>query len=446
MFKKLLIANRGEIALRILRACNELDIKTVAVHSTADADSLHVKFADESVCIGPPESSRSYLHIPSIMSAVEIAGADAVHPGYGFLAENAAFAEICERCNVAFVGPAHGQIDAMGNKWRAREIAASAGVPTIPGGVPAEQTWKAALELAVSIGLPVVLKAAAGGGGKGIKIVQDVDNFEDSFWTLRAEASAAFGIGDCYVEKYLGGSRHVEVQILADAHGNMIHLGERECSVQRRFQKMIEETPSPAISSELRETMGEAALKLASAVGYRNAGTVEFLVDDEQQFYFLEMNTRIQVEHPITEMVSGVDLVKEQIRIAANIPLRFKQEDVAPRGHAIECRITAEDSATMLPSTGRILNVHVPGGNGIRVDSSVYAGYTVTPFYDSLLAKLIVHASDRHEALAKMRRALNEMQIEGISTSLELHRAILEDEEFLQGNLTTNFLNRFLRK
>jgi acetyl-CoA carboxylase biotin carboxylase subunit len=441
MFKKILIANRGEIALRIMRACRELDIECVAIHSSADTESLHVKYADESVCVGKRLSSESYLRIPNIIAAAEITGAEAIHPGYGFLAENAEFAEICAENDFVWIGPPAAVISRMGDKAAARRTAIEAGVPVVPGSNGILASLEEAEAEAARIGYPVIIKATAGGGGKGMRIARDLEGLRKNFGTARSEAAAAFGNDGVYVERYLENPRHVEVQVLADQHGHCIHLGERDCSVQRRHQKLIEEAPSPAVNPELRARMGAAAVKLASSVGYVSAGTVEFLLDEDGSFYFMEMNTRIQVEHPVTEMVTDIDLVKEQIRIAAGEPLALRQEDVVMEGHAIECRINAENpERDFLPCPGRIFFFHAPGGPGIRVDTHVYSEYLVPPHYDSLLAKIIAHGSDRQEAIARMRRALSECVIEGIPTSMPFHLEVLANDVFLRGAATTKFL------
>jgi acetyl-CoA carboxylase biotin carboxylase subunit len=421
MFKKILIANRGEIALRVIRACRELGIRTVAVHSTADATALHVRFADEAVCIGPPPSRESYLNIPAILSAAEITGADAIHPGYGFLSENADFAEVCENCQIRFIGPRAEMLRLMGNKVRAREAAKEAGLPLLPGSAGVLRSPAEAQAEADRIGYPVLLKAAAGGGGRGMKIVRGREAVTVAFATASAEAASSFGSGDMYVERYLEKPRHVEIQIVADEQGKVIHLGERECSVQRRHQKLIEESPSPAVSPELRRRMGEVSVRAMERIGYNNLGTIEYLLDERGEFYFMEMNTRIQVEHPVTEAVTGVDLVRERILLAAGEPSR-KQEDVQWRGAAIEARVNAEDPVTFAPCPGKITGYSVPGGYGVRVDSAAYENYTVLPHYDSLLAKLIVHADDRPRAIKRLKRCLDEFVVEGIHTNIDFHR------------------------
>jgi len=434
LLKKILIANRGEIALRIIRTCKELGIKTVAVYSEADKYSLHVRFADEAVCIGPGPSKDSYLNIPRIIAAAEITNAEAIHPGYGFLAENAMFAEICESSGIKFIGPTPDAIEAMGDKALAKETMKKAGVPVIPGSDGIVETFEQAREIANEIGYPVMLKAAAGGGGKGMRLVRNDDELENAWQTARAEAEAAFGNPAVYVEKFIERPRHIEIQILADEYGNVIHLGERDCSIQRRHQKLIEESPSPIVTPELREAMGQAAVKGAKSVKYRNAGTIEFLVDKDGNFYFMEMNTRIQVEHPVTEMVYGIDIVREQIRIASGEKLGIKQKQIKPNGHAIECRINAEDPFNgFRPSPGKITALHFPGGYGVRVDSHIYQEYVVPPYYDSMIAKLIVHARNRDEAIARMLRALDEFIIEGVHTTIPFHIKILNSPQFRSG-------------
>jgi acetyl-CoA carboxylase, biotin carboxylase subunit len=445
MFKKILIANRGEIALRIIQACRELGIPTVAVCSTADRDSLHVTYADEDVCIGPPPSAASYLNISSIISAAEITGADAVHPGYGFLAENAHFAEVLEECRLGWIGPRPGVIRAMGDKAQARQAATAAGVPVLPGSREPLADAEEARRLAAEVGYPVILKAAAGGGGRGMRIVAAESEIEGQFATAGEEAQKAFGDGRIYLEKYLVEPRHIEFQVFGDLHGKVIHLGERECSIQRRHQKLIEESPSPALTPELRAEMGAAAVRLCEAVGYENAGTIEFLLDADGSYYFMEMNTRIQVEHPVTEMVTGIDLVKLQIQIAAGQPLDLPS-GLHPRGHAIECRINAEHPDTFVPSPGKLKTFHPPGGPGTRVDTHAYEDYVIPPYYDSLVAKLIVHDRTRAETIARMSRALDFFVVEGIHTSIPLHKRILRDPEFMAGRMSTRFLEGFLRR
>ncbi|MBI5601501.1 MAG: acetyl-CoA carboxylase biotin carboxylase subunit [Gemmatimonadetes bacterium] len=440
MFKKVLIANRGEIALRVIRACRELGIQTVAVYSEADRESLHVRFADDDVCIGPPPARESYLRIPRLIAAAEITGADAIHPGYGFLAENAEFAETCAASGITFIGPTPQQIRMMGDKAAARTKMIENGVPVVPGTPGPVEDVDEAARFAEQIGFPVIIKAAAGGGGKGMRVANDAEEFARSFQMARTEALSAFGNGDVYVEKYLRRPRHIEFQILGDTHGNVIHLGERDCSVQRRHQKLIEESPSPAMTPALRERMGEAAVLGAKAIDYVGAGTVEMLLDTDGSFYFMEMNTRIQVEHPVTEMITGVDLVKEQIRVAAGEALREK-ETPQMRGHVIECRINAEDPfKNFQPSPGKIEVFHLPGGNGVRVDTHAYAGYTVPPFYDSMIAKLIVHGVDRAEALAKMRLALDTFIVQGVTTTIPFLSKVMSHPDFVRGDVHTKFL------
>ncbi len=443
MFKKVLIANRGEIALRIIRVCKQLGIKTVAVYSQADRDSLHVRFADEAVCIGPPPARESYLKIPRIIAAAEITGADAIHPGYGFLAENAGFAEICTSSGVKFIGPTPAMISAMGDKAVAKETMRKAGVPVVPGSESVVGTVEQAREIARSIAYPLIIKASAGGGGRGMRIVREEGEMENSFSTARHEAEQAFGNPDVYLEKYIDQPRHVEIQVFGDEHGNVIHFGERDCSVQRRHQKLIEESPSPVVDDVLRAKMGEAAIKGCKAVNYVNAGTVEFLVDREQNFYFMEMNTRIQVEHPVTEQVTGHDLIKLQLRVAAGE--RLPKKKIVQRGCAMECRINAEDPAhDFRPSPGKITDFHMPGGFGVRVDTHAYAGYSVPPYYDSLTAKLIVYAQTREGAISKMAGALEEFVIEGIRTTIPFHRQVMQNEKFRSGRFDTSFLDTFV--
>ena len=444
MFKKILIANRGEIALRIIRACHELGIATVAVHSTADANALHVRFANEAICIGPPPSKESYLNIPAILSAAEITRADAIHPGYGFLSENAEFAEVCENCKIRFIGPRPEMLRLMGNKVRAREAAREAALPILPGSPGVVQDPQQAEALARQIGFPVILKAAAGGGGRGMKIVRNPTAVAQAFSTAAAEAVASFANGDLYIERYVEKPRHIEIQIAADEHGSIIHLGERECSVQRRHQKLVEESPSPAISPELREEMGNASVRAMERLRYNNLGTIEYLLDEGGRFYFMEMNTRLQVEHPVTEAVTNIDLVREQIKLADGQPMRRKQKDVQMTGWAIECRINAEDPITFAPSPGKITAYSAPGGLGVRVDSAAYENYAVLPHYDSLLAKLIVWAEDRPAAIRRMERALGEYVIQGIKTNIPLHRAVLADDGFLGGIYDTRLIERLL--
>ncbi|HUH13550.1 MAG TPA: acetyl-CoA carboxylase biotin carboxylase subunit [Longimicrobiales bacterium] len=444
MFRKILIANRGEVALRVIRACRELGIRTVAVYSEADRESLHVRFADEDVCIGPPAARESYLNIPRIIAAAEVTGAEAIHPGYGFLAENAEFAEICERAEINFIGPTAEHIRTMGDKAVARRTMAEAGVPTVPGSPGKVTDADEALRLAKDIGFPVIVKAAAGGGGKGMRVVEDEASFGRLFQMAQTEAAAAFDDASVYLEKFLVKPRHIEFQILGDKHGRVIHLGERECSIQRRHQKLLEESPSVALTPELRKKMGDAAVKGAAHIGYHSTGTMEMLLDARGHFYFMEMNTRIQVEHPVTEMVTGYDLVKEQIRIAAGQKMSIEpKKQVELRGHAIECRINAEDPArNFAPSPGRISIMHPPGGTGVRVDTHAYDGYYVPPFYDSLIGKLIVHGRDREEAIARMRFALQSFIIEGIHTTIPFLLEIMDDADFVKGAFDTRWLER----
>ncbi len=442
MIDKILIANRGEIALRVIHACRELEIPTVAVHSVADADSLHVTYADEEVCIGPASPIDSYLNKSAIISAAEITGADAVHPGYGFLAENAEFAEMLLECGVTWIGPSPAAIRALGDKAKARAIAEEAGVPVLPGSSEPLRDADEAHRVAETVGYPIILKASAGGGGRGMRIVREPDALAVQLATAAEEAGRAFGNPDIYLEKYLDEPRHIEFQIFADQHGNCVQLGERECSIQRRHQKLIEESPSPVLSPDLRQQMGAAAIRLAQAAGYENAGTVEFLLDGDGSFYFMEMNTRIQVEHPVSEIVTGTDLVKAQIRVARGEELPFGS--VEPRGHAIECRINAEDPVHFRPSPGKIETYHAPGGPGIRVDTHVYEDYVIPPFYDSLIAKVIAYGETREEARLRMLRALDFFVVEGIETSIDLHRRILRDSRFRAGQLSTRFMERFL--
>ncbi len=443
MFEKILIANRGEIALRVLRACRELGIRTVAVHSTADADAMHVRLADESVCIGPPASRDSYLNIPAILTAAHLCGADAIHPGYGFLSENAGFAEAVEAHDVTFIGPTADHIRMMGDKITAKTAMRSLGVPLVPGSDGALADLDAARTVAAAIGYPVLIKAAAGGGGRGMKVAQSEAQIEEAWRVARTEAKAAFGNDDVYLEKYLDRPRHIELQIMADNHGNVVHFGERDCSLQRRHQKLLEEAGSPALDPAARAAIGETATAALRKLGYRNAGTLEFLYQDGQ-FAFIEMNTRLQVEHPVTEMVCNIDLVREQIRIAAGQSLGYVQEDIRVEGHAIECRINAEDPDTFVPNPGRVTVFHPPGGLGVRIDSALYAGYVVPPYYDSMVAKLIVHAPTRAEAIARMRRALDEFVISGIKTVIPLHQRILADPGFQAGDYTIHWLEQFV--
>jgi acetyl-CoA carboxylase biotin carboxylase subunit len=442
MFQKVLIANRGEIALRVIRACRELGIQTVAVYSEADRESLHVRFADDDVCIGPAPARESYLNIPRIIAAAEITGADAIHPGYGFLAENAEFAEICAATNITFIGPTPSQIRTMGDKATARRTMIDVGVPVVPGTPGPVEDVDEALKFAVDIGFPVIIKASAGGGGKGMRVAKDADDFARAFQLARSEALSAFGNGSVYVEKYLERPRHIEFQILGDTHGNVIHLGERDCSVQRRHQKLVEESPSPAMTADLRSRMGDAAVKGAKAIDYVGAGTMEMLLDTDGSFYFMEMNTRIQVEHPVTEMITGVDLVKEQIRVAGGAPLSVKK--LPPlRGHVIECRVNAEDPAhNFQPSPGHIDVFHPPGGPGVRVDSHIYAGYTVPPFYDSMIAKVICQGTDRAEAITRMQIALETFVLQGVTTTIPFLARLMQDKYFRAGDVHTKFLEQ----
>lgn len=443
MFNKILIANRGEIAIRIMRACRELGIKTVAVYSEADRTALHAQIADEAVCIGPAESKNSYLNTKAIIAACEITHAEAIHPGFGFLSENADFARLCRKCGLVFIGPSPEVMDAMGDKANAKRTMRGAGVPVIPGSEGVVKTLDEAREVCAQIGYPVMVKASAGGGGRGIRLVKSEGELEPHFLSAQQEALQFFGNGDLYIEKFIVDPRHIEIQLLADNYGNVVHLGERDCSLQRRNQKVLEESPSPIMTEELREKMGAAAVSAAKVSGYQNAGTIEFLVDADRNFYFMEMNTRIQVEHPVTEFVTGIDLVKAQIRIAAGEKLWFSQSDVHLSGHAIECRINAEDPRrNFMPCPGTINAIHVPGGFNVRIDSAVYAGYQITPYYDSMIAKLLVKAPTREEAIMKMRVALSEFIIEGVETNIDFQLALLKDEDFEKGNFDIGFLNR----
>ncbi len=444
MFKKVLIANRGEIALRVIRACKELGIKTVAIHSEADALALHVRVADEKVCVGPAESALSYRNIPNVLSAAEITGVDAIHPGYGFLSENAHFAEVCESIGIKFIGPSSENIAMMGDKAKAREIVAKRGLPVTPGSPGELRSEEDALLAAQKIGFPVIIKATAGGGGRGMRVVNKAEDLGRAFQAAQAEAKSTFGNDGVYLERYFLEPRHIEVQILADHQGRVIHLGERDCSIQRRHQKLVEETPSPVVDDKLRREIGRVAVEAVKAAHYRNVGTVEFLLDKDRNFYFMEVNTRIQVEHPITEMVTGIDLIKEQIRLAAGHALSIRQQDVMLTGHSLECRINAEDPEKFTPSPGIITKYSPPGGFGVRVDSAMESGSIVVPYYDSMIAKLITHGRDRQESMARMRRALSECVIEGIKTTLPLHRRILDDPDFQKGHVSTTFLERFL--
>jgi acetyl-CoA carboxylase biotin carboxylase subunit len=443
LFAKILVADRGEIALRVIRACQEMDIETVAVHSEADTNSMHVRLADEDVCIGPPAGEASYRNFANIISAAELTNADAVHPGYGFLAENAHFAEVCASCGFTFIGPTPEMIRKMGDKAVARQSVAQAGVPVIPGSEGELESLAQARELAAVVGFPLRLKAAAGGGGRGMRVVRSLGELEEAWNLARLEALNAFSSDALYMEHSVERARHIEIQVLGDEHGNLLHLGERECSIQRRHQKLVEESPSPIVDEQLRQRLGEAALVGARSVGYHSVGTVEFLVDAQRRFFFIEMNTRIQVEHPVTEMVTGIDLVKAQIRVAAGEALPWKQEDIRPRGHAIECRINAEDPArNFMPSAGTLSALHLPGGPGVRIDSHIYQGYRMPPYYDSLLAKVITYGNNREESLARMRRVLREFTIEGVSTTLPFHRALLQDPGFIAGEFDTEYVGR----
>jgi len=441
--RKILIANRGEIANRIIWTCKEMGIPTVAVHSEADREALHVRFADEAICIGAAASAQSYLNIPAIISAAEITNADAIHPGYGFLAESATFARICDDCNIKFIGPSADVIAMMGDKVEARRTMKAAGVPILPGSPEPIESAEEAIALAKEIGFPVIIKAAAGGGGRGMRIVREESELKTNLETAQAEALAAFKNGSVYIERYIERPRHIEIQVLADEHGNCVHLGERECSIQRRHQKLLEEAPSPVITPEQREAMGAVAVKACKEIGYSSAGTFEFLLDEDGSFYFMEMNTRIQVEHPVTEMVTLADIVRNQIRIASGEDLQYEQNDVQIVGHSIECRINAEDPVKFTPSPGKITTFNIPGGPGVRVDTAVYPGYIVPPYYDSMIAKLIVHARTRELAIARMQRALDMMVIEGIKTTIPLHKKIMADEKFRKGDFSTKFMEEF---
>jgi len=442
MFTKVLIANRGEIALRIHRACKEMGISTVAVHSEADRGAMWVRLADESVCIGPAPAAKSYLNIPSIIAAAEITGAQAIHPGYGFLAENARFAEIIEAHGMTFIGPKPDHIRIMGDKITAKQAVKDAGIPVVPGSDGEVETVEQAIEASKAIGFPLIVKAAAGGGGRGMKVAQTADDLVEAVQTAQAEALAAFGNGAVYMERYLQKPRHIEIQVIADSHGNVVHLGERDCSLQRRHQKVLEEAPSPALSAEGRKKIGETVNKAIAAIGYLGAGTIEFLWEDGE-FFFIEMNTRLQVEHPVTEMITGVDLVREQIRIAAGLPLSFTQEDITFEGHAIEVRINAENPDTFTPSPGTITEFHAPGGLGVRLDSAIYAGYSIPPYYDSLIGKLIVHGRDREEALARLKRSLGETVISGVDTTIPLFQKLLQEPDILSGDYDIHWLEKW---
>ncbi|HLF86894.1 MAG TPA: acetyl-CoA carboxylase biotin carboxylase subunit [Nitrospiria bacterium] len=444
MFKKILIANRGEIALRIIRTCKELGIKTVAVYSTPDENSLHVRFADEHICIGPADSSLSYRNIPNILSAAEITGAEAIHPGYGFLAENAHFAEVCESVGIKFIGPSPESISLMGDKARARDVIKKRGIPVMPGSEGLVTKEDEALEIAGKIGYPVIIKASAGGGGRGMRVVNKAEDLVSAYNIAQGEATAAFGDGGVYIEKYFLEPRHIEVQIMGDNKGHILYLGERDCSIQRRHQKLIEESPSPVIDEVLRREMCNMAVEVAREANYKNAGTVEFLLDKDHNFYFMEMNTRIQVEYSVTEMVTGIDMIREQIKIAAGRSMEFKQRDIKMKGHSIECRVNAECPETFTPCPGTITTYHSPGGLGVRVDSAAYNNYTVPPFYDSMIAKLIVYGDNRDEAISRMRMALDEYIIEGLKTTIPLFKKIFADPIFQKGKFSTNYLDKFL--
>ena len=447
MINKILIANRGEIAVRIIRACKEMNVKTVAVYSEVDKDAMHVKLADEAICIGPANSSKSYLNFKNIIEAANITGADAIHPGFGFLSENSQFAKICEESNIKFIGPNYRVIELMGNKSNAKELMKNAGVPVIPGSDGSVKGLKDAIKIANEIGYPVMLKAAAGGGGKGIRIVNIPEELESNYNIVKQEAKLSFNDDEIYIEKFIKNPRHVEIQILADEHGNVIHLGERDCSIQRRNQKVIEETPSTAIDDKLRNKMGEAAIKAVKASGYTSCGTIEFLVDSDKNFYFMEMNTRIQVEHPITEERTGIDIVKAQIRISAGEPLKIKQKDIKFNGYSIECRINAENpDKNFRPCPGTITGVILPGGNGVRVDTAIYSGYTIPSNYDSMIAKIITHGDTRNEAISKMKRALEETVIEGVDTNIDFLFKIIKNPNFIRGNFDTSFIEKEILK
>ena len=443
MFKKILIANRGEIALRIIRACREMGIQTVAVHSTADTNSMAVRLADESVCIGPPQSRDSYLNIPAILSAATVTGADAIHPGYGFLSENAQFARMVEEHGFKFIGPSAELIEKMGDKVTAKNTVKALGLPVVPGSPGGVDSADEGLEFSKQIGFPVLIKAASGGGGKGMQVVREPGEFKECFSRARAEAKANFGDDTVYIEKFLGNPRHIEIQIFADSHGNAVHLGERDCSIQRRHQKLVEEGPSPVLPEEKRQQIGDLAARTVRELGYEGAGTIEFLYENGE-FYFMEMNTRIQVEHPVTEMITGIDLIAEQIRVAAGEPLSIKTERIRFRGHAIEIRINAEDPKTFMPSPGTITRFHAAGGLGVRFDSAIYGGYAIPPYYDSMIGKLIVHGRNRAECIARMKRAIRETVIDGVKTTLPLHQWIFEQEEFVSGNYSIHWLEKKL--
>ena len=445
MFDKVLIANRGEIALRILRACREMGIRTVAVHSTADESAMHVRLADEAVCIGPPPAKDSYLNIAAILSAAQISGADAIHPGYGFLSENADFAAMVEEHGFVFIGPTAEHITLMGDKIAAKDAVMKAGIPVVPGSDGGVDTYEEALKVSDEMGFPVIVKATAGGGGRGMKLAETRDDLELAFRSARSEAESAFGNPEVYIEKFLTKPRHIEIQVLADNHGNVVHLGERDCSLQRRHQKVLEEAPSPALNKEQREEIGNIAAKAVQKIGYRSAGTIEFLYEDGQ-FYFIEMNTRLQVEHPVTEMITRLDLVREMIRIAAGAPLGYTQEDIPFIGHAIECRINAEDPDTFMPCPGKVGIYHAPGGLGVRVDSGLYTGYSVPPHYDSMIAKLIVHGTNRNECLMRLRRALSEYVIDGLKTTIPLHQRLVTAQDVINGDYDIHWLEHFMEE
>ena len=447
MINKILIANRGEIAVRIIRACKEMNVKTVAVYSEVDKDAMHVKLADEAICIGPANSSKSYLNFKNIIEAANITGADAIHPGFGFLSENSQFAKICEESNIKFIGPNYKVIEMMGNKSNAKELMKNAGVPVVPGSDGSVKGLKDAIKIANEIGYPIMLKAAAGGGGKGIRIVNVPEELESNYNIVKQEAKLSFNDDEIYIEKFIKNPRHVEIQILADEHGNVIHLGERDCSIQRRNQKVIEETPSTAIDDKLRNKMGESAIKAVKASGYTSCGTIEFLVDSDKNFYFMEMNTRIQVEHPITEERTGIDIVKAQIRVSAGEPLKIKQKDIKFNGYSIECRINAENpDKNFRPCPGTITGVILPGGNGVRVDTAIYSGYTIPSNYDSMIAKIITHGDTRNEAISKMKRALEETVIEGVDTNIDFLFKIIKNPNFIRGNFDTSFIEKEILK
>ena len=440
---KILIANRGEIAVRIIRACKEMNIKTVAVYSEVDKDSMHTRLADEAICIGPAKSTKSYLNIKNILEAANITGADSIHPGFGFLSENSSFAKMCEESNIKFIGPFYKVIDLMGNKANSKEMMKKAGIPVIPGSDGSIKSYDECLKVAEKIGFPIMLKASSGGGGKGIRIVESKEELEDNYRLVKQEAKVSFSDDEIYIEKYIKNPRHIEVQILADEYGNAVYLGERDCTIQRKHQKILEEAPSSVIDSKLRSKLGEAAVKAVKASGYTNAGTIEFLVDENKDFYFMEMNTRIQVEHPVTEENTGIDLIKEQIRIAAGEELRFRQNKVEIKGHSIECRINAENpSKNFRPSPGKVTGLNLPGGNGIRVDTAIYEGYVIPPDYDSMIAKIIAHGANRNEAIAKMKRALEELVIEGVDTNVDFLLSILKNLSFIRGTYDTSFIEK----